>query len=324
MPAPPAALAGWTPVALSLAEGELAIDWGDLRGVRFAEPFLHQTVERWAGENPAPLVRSDCRTLEALDGEPSLDPAAIIFHVSRCGSTLLSRLLGSLPGVLVVSEPAPLNSLLLAGAAATPASLRLVVRALGRKRFGDERHYVLKLSSWNVRRFALFRAAFPAARFIWLQREPEAVLASLLADPPGWVALRRDAGSARALFGIEEGMPDDGSFCVRAVASLFEAARHLAPDLVLDYADLPDAAWTAAAPSIGLRPCPDEIRRMGREARWTAKDASRRLFAAASPEARLLPPDLRGKVAETLAPLYAALARPAAACGRDLRQLGRL
>ena len=36
----------------------------------------------------------------------------MIFHLSRCGSTLVSRLLGTLPGVVVVAEPAPLNTLL--------------------------------------------------------------------------------------------------------------------------------------------------------------------------------------------------------------------
>ena len=45
------------------ARASASIDWGDLRGVRFAEPFFDQTVERWAGRDPAPLVRTD---LEAL------------------------------------------------------------------------------------------------------------------------------------------------------------------------------------------------------------------------------------------------------------------
>jgi hypothetical protein len=311
-PAAAAALAGWTPVALSLAHGELAIDWGDLRGVRFKEPFLHQTFECWAAQDPAPLVRSGRDMLEALDAEPSLDPALVIFHMSRCGSTLLSRLLSRLIGVLAVSEPAPVNSLLLAKDMATPSSLRLLVRALGRKRFDDERHYVLKLSSWNVTRASLFRRAFPAARFIWLQREPDAVVASLLADPPGWLKLRHDPAAVRAMFGIDEAAPDDGSFCVQAVGSLLAAAQKLRPDLVLDYADLPDAAWTEAAPLAGLAPDADDIAGLEREARFAAKDPVPRLFAAAS-EARRLPPQFQKKVAEILSPLYAALARS----GRD-------
>jgi hypothetical protein len=327
MDVPAFALTGWTPVALSLAHGELAIDWGDLRGVRFSEPFLHQTIERWAADDPAPLMRTGRAALEALDGEPSLDPALIIFHVSRCGSTLLSRLLGELPGVLAVSEPGPVNSLLLANEFATPAALRLLVRALGRKRFGDERHYVLKLSSWNVTRATLVRATFPAAKFVWLQRAPEAVVASILADPPGWMKLRRDPAAVRALFGIEAAADnDDGAFCINAIAALLRAAQRLAPDLVLDHADLPAAAWERAAPLLGLAPGAGDLARMARTACFAAKDAVPRPFTATLPGVRRLPAELGAKVAEVLTPLYAALARPEPPLpfGRDLRLTARL
>jgi hypothetical protein len=65
-----------------------------------------------------------------------LDPAGMIFHLSRCGSTLVSRLLGTLPGVVVVSEPAQLKALLgLAPDEIEDATLiklvRLVIGALG-------------------------------------------------------------------------------------------------------------------------------------------------------------------------------------------------
>src|ERR1700722_13069754 len=146
-------LALWTPVAINLGPGAATIDWGDLRGVRFAEPFLHQTIERWAGDDPAPLVRTGIDALAALDDAPALDPTALIFHLSRCGSTLLSRLLSMSPGTLVVSEPAPVNTLLLGDPKAVAPltqveALRLLVRALGRCRFGDEHRYIVKLTRW--------------------------------------------------------------------------------------------------------------------------------------------------------------------------------
>jgi hypothetical protein len=319
MPAAPADLARWTPVALSFAKGAPALDWADLRGVRFAEPFFQQTVERWAGANPAPLVRTGYEALAAYDGEPSLDPDAIIFHVSRCGSTLLSRLLGTVPGVLVVAEPPPVNEVLLAEDAVLaeePAILlRRLVRALGRKRLGDERHYVLKLSSWNVCRFALFRSAFPKARLLWLQREPEKVLASLLADPPGWFALARDAAIARRLFGIDAARPDAAAFALGVIAALFEAASRLAPyACVIDYAQLPGAAWGEAASAIGLALRPDDIARMAEEARYTAKEPGRRPFAAAQ---NRLPPEIATRAAALLDPLYEAAGVRTAAL-RDL------
>ncbi len=245
-------LAGWTPVALNLSGATASIDWGDLSGVRFVEPFFHQTVERWAGANPAPLVRTGFDVLEVLADAPSLDPCALVFHASRCGSTLLSRLVGTAPGVLVVSEPGPLNTFLMSERAEPEAAslreLRLLVRALGRRRFGDEHHYVLKLSSWNVRRHALLRRAFPEAATIWLQRDPAATVASLLANPPGWQALRQ-SDRAQAIFGIAGADGGAEAFTVRVLAAMLAAASDIAEDaLLLDYAELPEAAWSRSRP----------------------------------------------------------------------------
>ncbi len=133
-----------------------------------------------------------------------LEPAGLIFHLSRCGSTLVSRLLGTLPGVVVVSEPSPLNALLgldpdRVDGATLVRLVRLLVRALGRRRHGDEQHLVLKCTSWNIRRREILAAAFPETPWVWVQREPAHVAASLLATPPGWLGsgLRRLACGPR-------------------------------------------------------------------------------------------------------------------------------
>jgi hypothetical protein len=308
-------LAQWTPVALTPGERGTTIDWGDLRGTRFSEPFFHQTVERWAGNDPSPLVRTGFDALRALDGEPSLDPAALIFHGSRCGSTLLSRLLGCVPGVLVLSEPAPLNALLLAdpaslGGEPEAEALRLLVRALGRRRFGDERHYVLKLSSWNVTRLALFRRAFPGAALVWLMRTPEEVVASLLADPPGWFALRHDPASAYAALGIKSPAPDAASFAVEALAAMLEAASGIGGKaLFLDYGDLPQAVWERVAPFLGIDIGAGDVARMRDLARYGAKEAVLRPFTAAREGTRPLAPAIRALIDQKVAPLQAALTR---------------
>src|SRR5580693_7060641 len=133
-------LARWTPVRLDVSGPAPTVYWADLSAERFAEPFFDQTVARWArGPRARPLVKTGLEALAALDGGPSLEPAGMIFHLSRCGSTLVSRLLGTLPGVVVVNEPAPLNTLLGLGPdrvdeAALAGVVRLVVRALGRCR----------------------------------------------------------------------------------------------------------------------------------------------------------------------------------------------
>src|ERR1700739_3867887 len=106
-------LARWTPVRVDVSGPAPAVYWADLSAERFVEPFFDQTVARWStGPRARPLVRTGLDALLALDSEPSLEPAGMIFHLSRCGSTLVSRLLGTIPGVVVIAEPSPLNALL--------------------------------------------------------------------------------------------------------------------------------------------------------------------------------------------------------------------
>jgi hypothetical protein len=127
-------LARWTPVRSDFSGPAPAVDWADLSAERFAEPFFDQTVANWAsGPRARRLVRTGLEALAALDSEPSLEPAGMIFHLSRCGSTLVSRLLGTLPGVVVVAEPAPLNALLgLDPDRVDEAALVRIVRLLAR------------------------------------------------------------------------------------------------------------------------------------------------------------------------------------------------
>ena len=105
-------LARWTPIRFDFSGPAPMVDWADLSADRFVEPFFDETVARWAtGPYARPLVRTGLDGLLALDSEPSLEPAGMIFHLSRCGSTLVSRLLGTLPGVVVLAEPSPLTAL---------------------------------------------------------------------------------------------------------------------------------------------------------------------------------------------------------------------
>ena len=151
-------LARWTPIRFDFSGSAPTVDWADLSAERFVEPFFDQTVARWAtGPRAQPLVRTGLDALLALDDEPSLEPAGMIFHFSRCGSTVVSRLLATVPGVVVIAEPSPLNALLgldpqRVDGAALVQVVRLLVRALGRRRHGDERQLVLKCTSWNIRR----------------------------------------------------------------------------------------------------------------------------------------------------------------------------
>ncbi|HUH84375.1 MAG TPA: hypothetical protein VLX85_07175 [Stellaceae bacterium] len=283
-----AALGSFTPVALNLGPPAPTLDWGDLGTRPFSDPFFDATVERWAA-GPAPrLIRTDLATLAALDSGAARDPDALVFHMSRCGSTLVSRLLATVPEARVIVEPMPLNTLLMAeeaelGGADRVELLRLLLRALGRSPSGPASFYALKASSWNVAWLPLFRRAFPTTPCVFVRRAPAEVIASILADPPAWLALRSEPSRAARLFALaanELTGLDAAAFSARALMAMLQAAASPGEGmLVVDYRQLPDAVWLRMAPHIGLRLAESDIARMRAEARFSAKASERRLFA---------------------------------------------
>lgn len=320
---PATELTKWTPVALHLDAPTPSIEWGDFGSFRFAEPFFDDTVARWAATDPPPrVVRTGLDALAVLDQAPSLDPNGLLFHLSRCGSTLLARLLQQLPGCVVVSEPAMINQVLQADAAIIDEEtrvrlLRLLIRAFGRVRFGDERHYVLKLSSWNVRKLDVFRSAFPQTPLLWLQRKPAEVITSLLAREPEWRQELRAPEFASAVFDMtadEAAAAEPAALYASALATLLRAARAASPAAMrtIDYADLPQAAWTTVAPYFGLAPDADQTALMAAQARFYSKDADPTPFERPQVAADAIPEAIRRLAAVELDLLYEELSDRAA------------
>ncbi|MGK5026195.1 sulfotransferase [Janthinobacterium sp. RB2R34] len=175
----------WFPLTASAGPdgGETTLAWRDMAQIAFTDSFFENTLARQQRDE-----RRVCHTpLAALaqftqcNSVPA--PNAFIFHVSRCGSTLLTQLLASLPQCIVMSEPPIIDSVLRLhhdqGAPdATVALLRQVMCAMGQRRTGQEKHFVIKFDCWHIHSLELLRAAFPDTPCLFLYREPQAVLAS--------------------------------------------------------------------------------------------------------------------------------------------------
>ncbi len=311
-------LARWTPIRFDFSGPTPMVDWADLSAERFVEPFFDQTLARWStGPRARPLVRTGLDALLALDSEPSLEPAGMIFHLSRCGSTLVSRLLATLPGVVVIAEPSPLNALLgldpdRVDGPTLVRLVRLLVRALGRCRHGDERQLMLKCTSWNIRRREILAAAFPETPWVWVQRDPAQVMASLLANPPGWLGLGATPPRTARLFGLDPAaVPASGrvEFAARALgAMLWSAATDPDRRLCVDYADLPAAIWQRVAPHFVIETDAAAIERMTDESRFYSKDAAPREFSGDARERRPMTDAIREAAERFAEPGYRALA----------------
>jgi hypothetical protein len=116
VPSPaPHSLAGFLPWRIVRDSGAPQIEWIFGDGARFTEPFLDDTLARLRFAHPAANTRA-ARPRTPLDALRAMPPGAplagLIFHVSRCGSTLVAQMLAALPHHIVASEPPILDDLL--------------------------------------------------------------------------------------------------------------------------------------------------------------------------------------------------------------------
>jgi hypothetical protein len=241
-------LDGWIPFNVRSDSPEPAVDWCHLGDARFEDPFFEQTLmnARRRLNQPAPR-RTSIEVLRTRHStRPGVAPAGFIFHVSRCGSTLFSRLASACPGAVVISEAAVIDQVLRAPVPeATRISwLQAVLSALGQPRRGDEQRMVIKFDAWHTAHIGLVQAAFPHVPCVFLYREPAEVLASQLRMPGMFMV----PGVAESLLGMATlGVPmERDEHAARVLGALYALALpHARANrvMLMNYSELPGAAY---------------------------------------------------------------------------------
>jgi hypothetical protein len=262
----------WIPVRLDFnATGE-EITWLDCAGLSFDAPFFDQTVRQIEPSRP--------RMITPLAHDPDVDslaPLALIFHVSRCGSTLLANSMRALDDAIVISEAQPVNAAL---AISDPALLSRMMKHLGVRLKGAERRLFFKLTSWNLTRLAVMRAAFPETPAIFLCRDPVEVMASNLTNRDGWMTLHDRPDEAKSLFGWRDAdvrAMSAEEYCARVLGQFFWSIASLKKtrDIVLDYRDLNAATILRVLEKLNIAPIPAESSRIAAEFAVYSKDRTR-------------------------------------------------
>ena len=174
----------WIPVRCFWQEDQAFIDWCFFGKTRLTEPFFDDSVMKRFRE-PFNLLFRHQTPIEFLgelnEFSEGLKPTGFIFHLSRCGSTLVSQMLAALEQNIVVSEASPIDFVLRTGD--MPDELRVkwlrwMINAFGQKRLAGEKNYFIKFDSWNTLQLNLVTRAFPGVPWIFLYRNPVEIIVS--------------------------------------------------------------------------------------------------------------------------------------------------
>ena len=276
---------GWLPVRASWQSGELYAHWAYFGAQRLREPFFEGDVRRCQHEPFSRLFRhiTAVEKLPAwLAERPHLRPNGFIFHMSRCGSTLVSQMLAAVDSNIVVSEASPIDSVVQANhwrpdldSERQSRWLAAMIGALGQKRCGNERNHFIKLDCWHTLALPLFRRTFPEVPWVFVYRDPIEVMVSQL-HMPGTQMVPKGIGPS--FYGIERaygpGTAED--YYAQVLARICEAAladhREGGGGLLVNYRQLPEALFTAILPHFGVAYSDADRAAMAAAARFDAKN----------------------------------------------------
>jgi hypothetical protein len=261
----------WLPARAALHPTGLYFSLREIPPAELHDAFMAQTLARiGTRERVVQIAREDLGK-----GTAGTAPAGIVFHVARCGSTLISQLLKQLDALLVYSEPLPVNEILLPPHQWSRSELVAALRSLGAAFAAHARtRYVLKLTSWNTLFCDLVAEAFPQSPWILNWRDPVEVGVSLLERPPGWLW---ESGKPNEHFSPfidpENAATSREDYVARLYGAFCRAAGRLgaARGRLVSYTSLPAAVWQVVAPHFSLSVDSGQQRAMADVARMNAK-----------------------------------------------------
>lgn len=272
---------GWIPIGVDPNGGQTPLIWFRLGEHRFNDAYFSGTIAHCARH---PFNFTFCRrtswdALEQVAAHlPAVRLSGMIFHMSRCGSTLASRVLAVIPGTLVISEAPPVDAVVRLNRRDPSLPIERQIRylrallAVFGAAAGPHRHYVLKLDAWNALDVDLFERAFPGVPWVFVYRDGIEVLVSHAHG----ASYMMSAANAPDFLGLPVAdavrMPRE-VYCARVLGRITQAVARRPVDAgaLVHYEELPHAVWERIAPRFGMTPAPEEVDAMRRRALYNAK-----------------------------------------------------
>lgn len=156
----------------------------------FIEPFFDETIRKLRTTDPHRKFRG-LSSLESMaewaENLTAVLPAAFIFHISRCGSTLVSQMLATSPANVSLAEVPFFDDILrlrFKSPGLTETKINMLLTA-SLKYYsynilpdGDAKRLFIKADSWHIFFYEQLRSIFPETPFILMYRRPDEVFRS--------------------------------------------------------------------------------------------------------------------------------------------------
>ncbi|MCB2384394.1 sulfotransferase domain-containing protein [Shewanella sp. SR1] len=255
----------WVPALHKLSKPFLEDDISDARHCLLASFIQPKTLL-------APL-------LSQRESLPIVNPSLMIFHWSRCGSTLLSSSFALLETCRVLSESMLCSDVMHDDhwpLALKPQLVDLCLRLQGRLRLG-ERELVIKWNAWDLACWPMLLELYPKSRVLCLIRNPKDIIASHQR-----VAGRHMAGGQSLLptelhtqqmenTDTEPSLDEFRTTVLQNLAQLSVALHQSSRAILLDYHQLKDLKPTTFSTILGWPLSEGEIERWQHHWRFDAK-----------------------------------------------------
>lgn len=178
-------LSNLIPYKLIEKDNDVYFEWIYLADIKYAEPFFEETISKCKSHAYNSQSFKIVSTIENLiDWSKeliSVELKSLVFHVSRCGSTMLSQSLATSSENIMISEAPIIDEILRSDTfnlEKKAALLKAVIALLGQKRFPEQNNLIIKLDAWHIFNADFLRSVFPEIPFALLYRNPIEVLKS--------------------------------------------------------------------------------------------------------------------------------------------------
>jgi gluconate kinase len=283
----PADFENWMPIRVFWQDNRPFVDWCYMDRDRFVQPFFDITIQRRM-HDPFSLVfkfqlpADELAELNTI--RPGMQPTGFVFHMSRCGSTLISQMLASLPQNIVISEASPIDSLLRSNTIDPSISdetrigwLRSIIEAFGRKRSSGEKHYFIKFDSWHTLYLDLIYRAFPEVPWIFLYRDPAEVIVSHMRQSGAQMVPGAMGHLLPGLDIFESAKMPREEYCALVLKHICESAldqmnKNGSRALLVNYDQLPEVVTSTILQHFGVACSEEEVDKMNAAAKFDAKN----------------------------------------------------